>query len=341
MAKHEVVIHENRGATKEAAPYTGVYIARETVREDGYVAGLAAKSGLPAVQVQAILNGSFDVVAELEKESLVRIHTDLGTIEGVLTGSFDTADAAFDPRKNALTLALRLDDGIRLALADTVPAIVADENLTKLRVDNVMDLATPRPYNLIHGQGVFRVAGFNMVHEDEGAAVYLQDAKGVTYPVANDRAVSKQLFEAHTSELLEPGDYRLVVKSRAGDAEGPLQTSFRKVKYLKVAPKVTIEKVRNDNDATQPGDRMTGATNTFTVFGKGLASGGTLPDVTVEAKTETGEWTDLSAGLTRTGDADAIRVELDGLPFSEDSYSRFRVTVANAAGTASHEGALD
>ena len=35
-----------------------------------------------------------------------------------------------------------------------------------------------------------------------------------------------QLFEAHTAELLEAGDYKLVVKSRAGDAEGPLQTAL-------------------------------------------------------------------------------------------------------------------
>ena len=43
-----------------------------------------------------------------------------------------------------------------------------------------------------------------------------------------------QLFKAHTAELLPGGDYKLVVKSRAGDAGGPLQTSFRKVKYLRV-----------------------------------------------------------------------------------------------------------
>ena len=43
--------------------------------------------------------------------------------------------------------------------------------------------------------------------------------------------------------LLEPGDYKLVVKSKAGDAEGPLQTAFRRVKYLAVADPVTIDSV--------------------------------------------------------------------------------------------------
>ena len=53
--------------------------------------------------------------------------------------------------------------------------------------------------------------------------------------------VSKQLFKAHTAELLPGGDYKLIVESHAGDAAGPLQTSFRKVKYLRVEdPPATV-----------------------------------------------------------------------------------------------------
>ena len=118
--------------------------------------------------------------------------------------------------------------------------IVTDEDVTKLRVDNVMDLVEERPMNLIHGRHVFRVAGFNMVLSDEGAAAYLEDARGTTFPLVVDEVVSKQLFKAHTAELLPGGDYKLVVKSRAGDAGGPLQTSFRKVKYLRVVDPVPL-----------------------------------------------------------------------------------------------------
>ena len=71
-----------------------------------------------------------------------------------------------------------------------------------------------------------------MVLTDEGAATYLEDGRGTTFPLVVDEVVSKQLFKAHTAEL--GGDYKLVVKSRAGDAGGPLQTSFRTVKYLRV-----------------------------------------------------------------------------------------------------------
>ncbi len=226
MARHEVVIHENTGATKTVAPYLGNYIAKETLALSQFATSVGAKCGLPAIQVVAILGGSFEAIEELEREALVRVHTDIGAICGVITGSFPTADAAFDPARNSLELALRLDDAIRFDLADTVPVIVTDEDVTKLRVDNVMDLVEERPMNLIHGRHVFRVAGFNMVLTDEGSAAYLEDARGTTFPLVVDEVVSKQLFKAHTAELLPGGDYKLVVKSRAGDAGGPLQTSF-------------------------------------------------------------------------------------------------------------------
>ncbi len=234
MARHEVVIHENTGALAANAPYIGSYIAKETLRMSAFATAIGNRCGLPAIQVMAILGGAFEAIEALERDGLVRVWTDLGVVCAVITGSLPTADAAFDPERNSLELVLRLGDDIRYALTDTVPTIITDENLTKLRVDNVMDLEEERPMNLIHGQHVFRVAGFNMVLSDEGAAAYLENSKGTTFPLAVDEVVSKQLFKAHTAELLEAGDYKLVVKSRAGDAEGPLQTSFRRVKYLRV-----------------------------------------------------------------------------------------------------------
>ena len=234
MARHEIVIHENTSATSAVAPYLGNYIAKETLALAAFASAIGAKCGLPAIQVIAILDGAFQALEDLEREGLVRVHTDIGVICAVIKGSFPTADAAFDPERNSLELALRLDDAIQLDLTDTVPVIVTDESVTKLRVDNVMDLEEERPMNLIHGQHVFRVAGFNMVLSDEDAAAYLENDKGVTFPLVIDEVVSKQLFKAHTAELLPAGDYKLVVKSRAGDAGGPLQTSFRRVKYLRV-----------------------------------------------------------------------------------------------------------
>ena len=267
MAKHEVVIHENTSATKESAPYLGSYIAKETVAMAAFAAVVGAKCGLPPIQVMAILGGAFDAIEALEAESLVRVHTDIGVVCGVITGSFPTSDAAFDPERNALELALRLDEGLRISLADETAKIITDADVTKVRVDSVMDVNEQKPMNLIHGKRLFRVAGFNMVLSDEGAAVFLQNSQGTTFPVTVEEVISKQLFTARTADLLEAGDYKLVVKSRGGDAEGPLQTSFRRVKYLRVEdPEPTITSAGTRGD----GDGIVNATGTLEVTGENI-----------------------------------------------------------------------
>ena len=280
MARHEVVIHQNTGALAATAPYIGSYIAKETLRMSAFATAIGNRCGLPAIQVMAILSGAFEAIEALERDGLVRVWTDLGVVCAVITGSLPTADAAFDPERNSLELVLRLGDDIRYALTDTVPTIITDEDLTKLRVDNVMDLEEERPMNLIHGKHVFRVAGFNMVLTDEDAAVYLENSMGTTFPLAVDEVVSKQLFKAHTTELLEAGDYKLVVKSRAGDAAGPLQTSFRKVKYLHVedpvGPEVRLVSVNGGEDV--PCD-----SSSCTIEGENLTI---LPGDTVTAEAE-------------------------------------------------------
>ena len=265
MAKHEVMIHENTGATKESAHYLGSYISKETIKSDSFAAKIAERCGLPAIQVQAILAGTFDAIEELEKESLVRVHLDGLTVCGIITGSFATADAAFNSERNSLQLAVRLDEDVRNELADVTPTIVTDITVTKLRVDNVMDIAVPRPYNLIHGKHVFSVAGFKMVLDDEGAEVFLQNSKGTTFPVVIDVIKSSQLFTAHTASLLEPGDYKLVVKSHGGDAEGPLQTVFRTVKHLAVEDTPTVDDIASEG---HEGEIVSGTA--FAAKGSGL-----------------------------------------------------------------------
>ena len=129
--------------------------------------------------------------------------------------------------------------------------------------------------NLIHGMHVFRVAGFNMELSDEGATAYLENALGTTFPLVIDEVVSKQLFKAHTAELLPGGDYKLTVKSRAGDAAGPLQTSFRKVKYLRVVDPepgpVTVAITGIDAEGRETGTVVEGSP--IRVHGTGLNMG--------------------------------------------------------------------
>ena len=232
---HKVKAYRNNTDTAGKAAFLGSYLTKETVDIEKLCEQTAAQSGLTAIQVRAILEGSFDAIAELEKEGLVIVHLDGLTVMAVITGSFPTSDAPFDGERNALELAIRLDDDIRLAFVNETAQMVTDATMARVRIDNVMDLDAPRPMNIIHGVKPFRVAGFNMVMDDEGAEAYLQNSIGVTFPVTVDEVASTQLFTAHIETAVEAGDYKLVVKSRGGDPEGVLQTTFRKVKCLAVA----------------------------------------------------------------------------------------------------------
>ena len=91
MARHEIVIHENTSATSAVAPYLGNYIAKETLALAAFASAIGAKCGLPAIQVIAILDGAFQALEDLEREGLVRVHTDIGVICAVIKGSFPTA----------------------------------------------------------------------------------------------------------------------------------------------------------------------------------------------------------------------------------------------------------
>ena len=233
-ATHNVKAYRNSTDTASQAPFLGSYISHENVPIDALCAQVAALSGLTAIQVRAMLEGSFDAIAELEREGLVIVHLDGMSVWVVITGSFPTGDAAFDPERNALELAIRLDDSLRLALVNETAQMVTDADLTKVRLDNVKDLEAERPVNLIHGRHPFRAAGYNLVLSDAGARVYLKGRSGTEYAVVVDEVHSNQLFTAHTAELLEGGDYTLWVESRGGDAEGPLQRDKCRVKYLRV-----------------------------------------------------------------------------------------------------------
>jgi len=73
---------------------------------------------------------------------------------------------------------------INTVLDETTGAydIITGTGVTRVRVDHVMDEATPRPYEVIHGQYTFQVQGYNLVTTDVGASVTLVNAMGATFP---------------------------------------------------------------------------------------------------------------------------------------------------------------
>ena len=324
MAKHEITIRENVGVTKTMAPYLGNYVSKETVKVDPISEAVAKLCGLPAIQVQTILTGAFEHIAKMEKEDgAIRVNFDGFAVAQVIKGTFQSSDSAFDPDANQLDLAILLNEDVRNYLVNVTPTIVADENATKVRVHNVADCESPRPYQVIHGRHPFCVTGINLVMDDEGAEVYLEDSKGIKYECVVDEVKSKQEFNAHSVMLLEGGDYKLWVKSRGGDAEGSLQSDFRKVKYLRIVDPPTVDDIASEG---HEGEIVSGTA--FAAKGSGLdafdAEGGDTVKVRWTQDGEDKEATIAPAEVTGEKMSFAFPDALVGVPM--DTELTFEIT---------------
>lgn len=60
------------------------------------------------------------------------------------------------------------------------------------------------------------------------------------FPCTVTQVISRQRIKVKANASYPSGDYKLVVKSRGGDPDGPLQTSFRNVKYIHTDPPPAI-----------------------------------------------------------------------------------------------------
>ena len=239
MATHEITIRENTsGRTSELAPYLGRYVVKGNVDNTAVIAKVAVEAKLTETVARAIVEGTFDAIVEEEREGLTKFNLGPFTVGAAVTGSFPSSDAAFDAERNKLLLTIRFDDATRLCLADVTPTIVTDETTTKVRIDTVTDVDTPKPYSVIHGQNPFKCQGYNLVMTDAGADIRLVNGAKQTFACIVDETGGRGFVIAHTAELLEPGDYKVVIRSRGGDAGGKLQTAKRNVKYLRVEPPV-------------------------------------------------------------------------------------------------------
>ena len=238
MARHEVKIHANNGATSEKAPFTGSYITKSTVGIDAICATAASLVGMPELKLKNIVQNAIEAFLDWEREGACRIHVDGGYVEIKLLGSFPAADSPWDPARNRFVVVFVPDAETRDFLINETPVIVTDETSTKVRVDNVFDAdpAKAKPTEVIYGQDPFVSQGYNQVMSDPGAKAELVNARGVRFDCTVLEEMNRQNVKFKTADLLEAGDYRFMLTSRGGDADGDLQTVMKKVKYLKVEP---------------------------------------------------------------------------------------------------------
>ena len=239
MAVHKINIRANTlEKSKDKAPFLGVYQSNGTNNEEAMLPHVAEAAGQKDIQTRAILEGVFAAISKKNRaDGPTRMHLPGGISAFVgITGSFPASDSAFDPEKNKVVQILGLSPKLRNELVNVQPEIVGEADGTRIELNRVFDLAQKQPGAIIYGQRPFRCQGINIVTTDEGARVFIRNRKGVEFDVVVDEVVSSQEFTAHTAELLEAGDYWVVIETRGGNPDGTIREDDKPVKYLKVDP---------------------------------------------------------------------------------------------------------
>ena len=249
MAVHKINIRANTlEKSKDKAPFLGVYQSNGTNNEEAMLPHVAEAAGQKDIQTRAILEGVFAAISKKNRaDGPTRMHLPGGISAFVgITGSFPASDSAFDPERNKVVQILGLSPKLRNALVNVQPEIVGEADGTRIELNRVFDLAQKIPPAVIYGKRPFRCQGINIVTTDEGARVFMRNRKGMEFDVVVDEIVSSQEFTAHTPDLLEPGDYHVVVLTRGGNPDGTVREVDKPVKYLRVVDPPTVDDIASE-----------------------------------------------------------------------------------------------
>ena len=268
MAVHKINIRANTlEKSKAKAPFLGVYQSNGTNNEEAMLPHVAEAAGQKDIQTRAILEGVFAAISKKNRaDGPTRMHLPGGISAFVgITGSFPASDSSFDPERNKVVQILGLSPKLRNELVNVTPEIVGEADGTRIELNRVFDLAQKTPPAVIYGKRPFRCQGINIVTTDEDARVFIRNRKGVEFDVVVDEVVSTQEFTAHTAELLEPGDYYVVIETRGGNPDGTIREVDKPVKYLKVIDPPTVDDIASEG---HEGEIVSGTA--FAAKGSGL-----------------------------------------------------------------------
>ena len=341
----------NATPTADKAPYLGVAIPVGSLAYDNILAKMIdAGTFMSKATAQYFLNAFYDFAAEEIATNVVRMNTGSVSIYPMIGGPFDSEDDTFKEPRNTLYIGATLSQDIRNAVAGIVPDYLGDEAAAgSVKINTIFDLATMTD-GVIDGTNDFRICGIDLTvpdGDDESLTFVKKDGVTKVADLVVSETADGQRITCHlasNTEAIPKGTYKVRLVSHGLDPTAPLTVVTKTVTLVEPIPApvslVRIDKVRLDHDASKPGDKMTPATSEFSVFGENLKSGDAEPTVTVEAKTADGDWTEMPVDEIVEATATEIYVRLDGIPFGDDDYVKFRVTVTNALGSADHEGDL-
>ena len=187
-----------------------------TVSSDDFIKRLAERSGEERERVRFIWELA---QSELARQLAAGKRIELEAISAGITvsGSFDSANAAWNPEKNKLVPFINAKGELKSALAD-----LETENITegaKPTILSVLDtIAEIEAYLTGSGECRVYISGKDLAvdsaAEDEG--VWLEDLKGVVAATGTITDSDSSTINCSFDALPEDGDYKLVVATRGG-----------------------------------------------------------------------------------------------------------------------------
>ena len=213
--------------------WQGAPLLGDTVTPNEVAAGVANATRLDITDVKYILDKTGKVVTSFIKEGK---NVDLDFVAFVISmlGGLDSADADFDPERNALVVRAHARPPLRDCLSDVNTRNVTTGLVAKIL--SVMDntamtegVITVPSKTLVVGNNIL----INPANADEGAWLLSRNGDLVATPrvLANDASTLDLAFE----ELPPDGEYVLMVKARSGASTDFAPATARRIVNIRAA----------------------------------------------------------------------------------------------------------
>ena len=218
-------IRKNPLKTKDVVPYLGEIVPVGTCDLDRIVKDVAANLGITVARSRMIFNAMIEEITELLKQGK-KVETPFGLMEPAISGSFDTEDAPFDPKRNKVYVKVTPPKAIRDALKKVIPERL-DAPSAPLEIDAVVTSSLGKKgYNAVRVGEAFAVSGQGL---SDAVEVALVDKKGVRHEVVVEEAKETLLLCGAVSSAAK-GAATLAVSVDSSTAASGRFTATRRVK---------------------------------------------------------------------------------------------------------------
>ena len=218
-------LRKNPLKTKDAVPYLADVVPVGTANLDTILTEVAESLNI----TKAMARFCYDAMFELIHEELAKgnkVETPFGLMEPAISGSFDSEDAPFDPKRNKVYVKVTPPKAIRDALAKIVPERL-DAPAVPLEIAAVVTSSLGKKgYNSVRAGEAFAVTGQGF---SDASQVTLVDKKGVRHEVAVEEAKETLLLCGAVSAAAKGAAVLEVSVSSSSSATGRF-TATRRVK---------------------------------------------------------------------------------------------------------------